>query len=497
MLKLPKKLAELAKLMVNKSWRMNNLYYVSDKAGRRVRFKPNWAQQLLYDSPSPFNAVLKARQIGITTGYIIDYLDDAMYNENFTSACISHKRESIETIFKIARYAYKYVPDEIKPEISKGGGSKYELYFPKTESRIYVSLEVRSDNLQRLHVSEYGLMKNKDKYNASVDAVPIDKGRISIESTPMGLNHFYDDWNDPEWLFKKHFFPWYMHPDYKIPLEPADKIIPDENETELIEKAAKLYKVVITPEQLKWRRFKIKSKGYTSFIVENPEDDQSCFTMSGNSCMNLELVKNMILNAPNPIYKEKNVVIFEHYIKSERYVVGADVAEGVGRDYSVAAIYRVSTMTCVAQIRGHIKPSDFAHEINELCKKYQTGGRYYPLLAVERNNHGHTVLLELSEHIGYPNLWSSKDGRLGWVTDRITRPLMIDAFIDAVDNQHVTINDVETMKECLTLVDNNGKIEAIENKHDDCVIAHAIAIQMIIENRTLNIYDNIESKILI
>jgi len=58
----------------------------------------------------------------------------------------------------------------------------------------------------------------------------------------------------------------------------------------------------------------------------------------------------------------------------------------------------------------------------------------YPLVAVERNNHGHAVILELNESPELPNLYVHKDDKLGWLTDRISRPLMIDGFIDAVEH---------------------------------------------------------------
>jgi hypothetical protein len=74
---------------------------------------------------------------------------------------------------------------------------------------------------------------------------------------------------------------------------------------------------------------------------------------------------------------------------------------------------------------------------------------------------------------------------------------MLNAWIDGVENQQVKINSPHTIKECLTLINNQGKIEAAKSKHDDCIMAGAIALQMIIESKKLSVYDNIESKILV
>ena len=69
-----------------------------------------------------------------------------------------------------------------------------------------------------------------------------------------------------------------------------------------------------------------------------------------------------------------------------------------------------------------------------------------PLVAVEKNNHGHAVLLELKEHIKYPRLFvpeGKKDP--GWITDRVTRPIMIDTFIDGVENGTISLLNHDTI----------------------------------------------------
>lgn len=71
---------------------------------------------------------------------------------------------------------------------------------------------------------------------------------------------------------------------------------------------------------------------------------------------------------------------------------------------------------------------------------------------------------------------------------------MVNAFIDAIDEGRWDLRDKEILTECLTLVDNAGKVEASEGKHDDSVIATAIALQIAIAN-SINVYDNLESRI--
>jgi len=470
---------EIANNIHDPKWRVSNLYKITNKRKETVVFKANFAQRFLQASIQRFKAILKARQLGISTERLIYYLDKTIFKENQTTCIIAHEEKAIKKLFRIVRYAYDNMPPLCKPQVSKGGGSMYELYFPTLNSRIYCDLEVRGDTISNLHISEYAFVKNKDKILATIDAVPIDTGEISIESTPNGMNHFHEDWEDADWPFEKFFFPWYFDPDYSIESPPLSYT---KEEKELIKKAKNLFDIDLTKEQIAFRRFKIKQKkSFDHFIQEYPEDEVSCFLMSGEAVMDLVELNKMLKAAPEPIHDEKGLRIWEYFDPKKTYVIGCDTAEGVGKDYSVASVICVQTRRQVAQLRGHFKPSIFAQKIIELAETYVGRKSYWPLLAVERNNHGHAVLLALEDTHNYVNLYEHSDGKLGWRTDKVTRPIMINAFIDAVDNKTFKLQDRDTLSECMTLVDNNGKIEALEGKHDDCVVASAIAIQMVID----------------
>jgi hypothetical protein len=128
---------------------------------------------------------------------------------------------------------------------------------------------------------------------------------------------------------------------------------------------------------------------------------------------------------------------------------------------------------------------------------YKVPGKAHPELAVERNNHGHAVLLELKEHINYDNLYMHTDEKLGWKTDSITRPVMLNTFISAVDEGELEIHDKEILSECMTLINNSGKIQASEGKHDDCIVASSIGLQLVVNASNLFVYENLERRILL
>lgn len=486
----------------NSDWRYQNLYSIVDKRGERVVFTPNIIQKKIRANKKKRKMILKARQFGVSTGCIIDLFDWVCFTRNATAVIMAHEQDSIKKLFRIVARAYKFMPELLRPRLDRGGGSKYEYYFPDINSRIYVDLESRGDTIGRLHVSEAAFMKDSSKLKSTLQAVPID-GRVTIETTPNGMaNHFFDDWTDPDSNYDKLFFPWYVYPDYKI--ETTDPLNYTEDELELIAKANRLFNIKITPEQIAFRRYKkaeLKVSAHdqtkVTFEQEYPEDESTCFLSSGDAVMDLEKINQLLQAAGDPISDSGGLKVYRKPVKGRRYVIGADCAEGIKRDWSVGTVIDVEAFEVVAKIRGQWKPSEFAEKLNDLGKMYSSPGPIYPLLAVERNNHGHAVLLKLDEALRYPNLYlDERDERLGWRTDSTSRPIMINHFIDAIDDGHLKVTDKDILSECLTLIDNAGKIEASDGKHDDSIISCAIAIQISFKSH-LSVYDDLKSKILL
>lgn len=443
---------------------------------------------MLVANRSNRDIVLKARQFGISTICLIQQLDFVLFNENVTACILADEQDSIKKLFEIPTQAYHSMPDEIKPKLAKGGGSKYEMFFPKYNSRIYCDLESHGDTIQNLHVSE-APMCDKSRLDSTLQAVPIVGGRVTLEGTPKGLNWFYDEWNNKESTYKKHFYPWFFHDEYSIPIE---GIKLTKEEIIFKEKTKRLFNIDITDAQINFRRFK-KMELKDAFLEQYPEDDETCFIKSGDNFFDIEKIKVLLNKTPKQ--DDSIIKIFKSKTPTGHYVIGCDTAEGVGGDYSTASVIDVTTMEEVGFLRCKLKPSEFAHKVIELAKTFQHGHKV-PEICVERNNHGHAVILELQEHIKWPNLYSHTDDRIGWVTDRVTRPIMLNAFRDCVENGSVKINNAETLRECLTFINKNGKITSEEGKHDDCIIACSIAIQMAIKKSSV-MYERIGEKILL
>jgi hypothetical protein len=471
---------------------MANLYRIIDKNGHRCLLKENTIQRAIRENKARRKRILKARQFGVSTGCIIDMFDEVLWTPNFTACIIAHEQDSIQKLFRIVQRAYTHMTpnyQQFRAQLDRGGGSKYQMFFPEINSRIYCDLESRGDTIHRLHISESAFIKDVNRIKSTIETVPMG-GKITNETTPNGIgNHFYDEWIDPDSNFVNMFFPWYLHDEYRMEDHSIHALT--EDEIKLCQKVEKIYGFKLSLSQIAFRRYK-QADLKTMFNQEYPEDEQTCFLTTGNAVISGVVIKELQQAALKPLRELNNIKIYREYHKDHHYVIGADTAEGFGVDFSAAIVIDCVTREVVATFHAKLKPSDFAHALNQLGSLYKQCQ-----IGVERNNHGHAVLLELDEHIRYPNIYRGKDMRVGWVTDKISRPIMINGLIDAVENRQFKFYDSTFLQECLTLINDGTKIQAADGKHDDMIMATAIGLQLCADAGSVDLYKNIRRKILV
>lgn len=211
-------------------WRINNLYHIKDKQGRKIIFKLNWAQIELYDDMWYCNVILKARQLGISTFVCLLFLDRCLFNSNQSAGIIAHTLEDAQQLFSRVKFAYDNLPDHLKAIISADNDTSQMLKFSNGSS-LRVGTSLRSSTFQYLHISEFGKIcakfpeKAQEIITGSLNTVAPGQ-YIFIESTAEGRDgYFYDickraqitKHEDLSKLdFKFHFFPWHKEPGYKI-----------------------------------------------------------------------------------------------------------------------------------------------------------------------------------------------------------------------------------------------------------------------------------------
>lgn len=175
--------------------------------------------------------------------------------------------------------------------------------------------------------------------------------------------------------------------------------------------------------------------------------------------------------------------VWEDPKKDHNYSFGVDVAEGLEHsDNSVVIILDRLNFSVVATYVGLIDPDILGQEIIALARWYNEAW-----IVCEANNHGLTTIKSMLR-VGYANIYSEKSQveigyrtdtrRIGWFTNIVTRPILVDELRKVIRDKKINIYDVNIIDELGTfIVDNKGKQRGQSGHKDDRVMALGLAIQ--------------------
>jgi hypothetical protein len=166
------------------------------------------------------------------------------------------------------------------------------------------------------------------------------------------------------------------------------------------------------------------------------------------------------------------LAIYQPPQAGREYVVGVDPAEGnPNSDDSALAVLDVATGEEVASLAGRFEPDVTAAYADTLGRYYNRAG-----IMVERNNHGHTVLLWLRENSALPRL-PGHDGRPGWLSSTLGKAMLYDEMTQYFQACHESgdtpLHTFETYDQ-LTSIE-GATLRAPEGLHDDRADAYALA----------------------
>lgn len=196
-------------------WRLSHLYWIENKAGRMQRFVLNAAQKRLHAGLWHRNAVLKARQLGISTYIAMLMLDRCLFTPNYHAGIIDKSLPDAEMKLEKLRFAWEhldYTPPDGTPQDralaylggllkQASGVRKKEEWKPVTDARtrlafangsdIRLGTTLRGGTLQFLHVSElahvsvHAPWRAREIRTGAINTVP-STGTIVLESTHEG-----------------------------------------------------------------------------------------------------------------------------------------------------------------------------------------------------------------------------------------------------------------------------------------------------------------------
>lgn len=192
----------IANYLSSKLWRLNNLYTITDKDANAVIFNMNHAQHVVYAASlvHPRLIILKSRQQGISTFWLISYFDDAITRPNCQIGLMAQGAAEASTLLKRVGLAWEKFPEYLKQffNVSLLTDNTNEQGF-SNKAIIFIRTSFRSTTLQRLHISEFGKIANenpkraKETKTGTLQAIKAGN-TVIIESTAEGDNDFKVMW---------------------------------------------------------------------------------------------------------------------------------------------------------------------------------------------------------------------------------------------------------------------------------------------------------------
>lgn len=512
-----------------------------------IRVKPlqeqiwNKAKKQLATQGYVRGRVLKGRQQGASSG-----TQGLMYwktstTSNFDSLLMAHDGPTTQRLFSIARHFYDNVHPSYRPLIRYSSKSELQFANPDPRTRyqnpglssqmdfVDASRKFPGTSLTRhgLHTTESAKYPEDSTHIIASSLLPMLHdlpGTFHIdESTAFVTGDWFRAGCDEARSGKSRYFwvfsPWYADPEYRLPLDKGEKFVMTREERRIVKFAAKGQKLDevaphdITPEQLKWRRHKIRefelagisSNGGEWFNQEFPLDYESSWLSVDLFVFDRHAIATLRQKTPQPNLlnvvpgspPRTRLARNEHFdLESDYHAVwhmpepgryydlGVDVSAGVeGGDWSVIQIVERFTLRQCAEIHLRCDGVDLAEEI------YWWGALYnWGQVAVEYNAEGITVG-QFLQRKDYPNLyfWRNRGGAypkvtglIGWKTSRESKRFMIANFRSKMARNEVEINSRWLLAEMSNYIQiPSGDAEwtyRAQTGHDDRVMSFGITI---------------------
>ena len=485
---------------------------------RLVPFSYNPIQHDIESKLGARNIYLKPRQVGLTTWVLLRRLFvPCILNPGTNSFLISQSSAKATEHFRIIQRARRYFgvadpaseegnewnADLLKHLLHARYSNRKELIFDQLDSSCTIgSAEVeeagQGSTLHQVACSEIARWPGNPEETLGnlKEALTLD-GTLDLESTANDAGgYFYEECQraeagQSEFVF--HFHPWWWEPKYRIELteqQQAEMLADLTSEEKLLRE-----KFHLELQQIAFRRNKQVSLRH-NFPEKYPEDSISAFLIKGSGFFDAQIVRMRMLELqgvkPVATFGNGDCKIFKKAVPGRRYIIGADPASGkqVGSgdtDSSAAKVIDLESGEEVAAYCAKLSTVDFALDLERIGKYYNQA-----IIAVERGGgpeaaEGGTVILTLVND-SYPGIYKHKEWFRrqrkqkeeilleGFPTNARTRPIALNRLKQFVDESPALVHDVDLLKECMVFVRNEkGRPAAMEGKHDDRVMAAAIA----------------------
>jgi len=404
-----------------------------------------------------FNICKMPRQVGksvTTVSYLLHYI---VFNDNVNIGILANKATTSRELLGRLQLSYENLPQWMQQGIVSWNKGSLEL---ENGSKIVAASTsasaVRGMSFNIIFLDEFAFVPNHiaDEFFASVYPT-ISSGKstkVIIVSTPKGMNHFYRMWHDAE--RRKNDF---------IATEVHWSEVPGRDE--------------------KWKEQTIANTSEEQFRAEHLCE----FLGSIGTLINPSKLKTLVYD--DPVKRgEKGLDVYEEPKEDHDYLMTADVARGIGNDYSAFIVFDITNFPykVVAKYKNNeIKPMLFPSIIEKVAKAYNNSW-----ILIEINDIGDQVANILHYDLEYNNiLMCSMKGRAGQIVGsgfsgkRTQMGVRMTASVKKlgcsnlkllIEDDKLIVNDYDIIAELTTFIQKHNTFEAEEGCNDDLAICLVI-----------------------
>jgi hypothetical protein len=206
-------------------------------------------------------------------------------------------------------------------------------------------------------------------------------------------------------------------------------------------------------------------------------------------------------------YGQGKLLVWHPPRRGVAYSIGIDTAEGKGEDCTVICVSEIAPRAGMPDVQAAEFRSSFVSHVQAYAFVMAIAAWYASAMSAEENsNHwfqplvapevvasvGDIVLVQMRQ-MGYHNLFrfgrydnvkSTKSNKLGWYTFGWSRPILINSFIDTIEQGWYELNSPWTLHECEHFESHStasGKVkqEHEDGEHDDGIFAAAISLEIV------------------
>ena len=404
-----------------------------------------------------FNICKMPRQTGKSTTCVAYLLHYIVFNDSVNVGILANKAATARELLGRLQTAYENLPKWMQQGILSWNKGSMEL---ENGSKILAASTsasaVRGMSFNIIFLDEFAFVPNHiaEAFFSSVYPT-ITSGKstkVIMVSTPCGMNHFYRYWHDAQ-----------------------------RGKNEYI--ATEVHWSEVPGRDDAWKEQTIKNTSEQQLKVEFECE----FLGSVDTLISVTKLRNLVFEDPL-VNNHKGLLVYEHPIKGNDYIITVDTARGIDHDSSAFIVFDITTYPykTVARFKNaEIKPMLFPNIIHDTARAYNEA-----YVLVEINDIGEQVASIMQYDLEYENMlmcamrgrngqqvgsgFSGSKTQMGVRMTQAVKKLGCSNLKTLMEDDKIVTNDYDIIAELTTFVQKKQSWEAEDGCHDDLAMCLVI-----------------------